>query len=166
MLAVIVVLGLGWFFIAGNKAPEQAATTTPSSEVAGATGENTFVDGSKDGAPDATATAPAGGAPSEVTVTYSASGFSPASVTIKQGTKVTFTSTDGSAMWVGVDDHPTHTKYTGTTKNEHCASGATSADFDQCTKGSTYSFVFDKEGTWGYHNHVQASATGVVVVTN
>lgn len=106
--------------------------------------------------------------PKPVTVTYTDSGFSPASVTVPAGTTVTFVNNTSHAMWVGSDEHPTHTHYDQTAKNAHCiADYAGAKPFDQCTAGTagtSWSFTFDKAGTWAYHDHVNAGARGTVVV--
>lgn len=97
-------------------------------------------------------------------VTFDGSSFSPASVTIAQGGTITWTSTAGP-LWVASDPHPIHNGYDGTTMQQHCASGYTGATpFDQCTGGTTYSFTFNKVGTWGYHDHLEASIMGSVTV--
>lgn len=97
------------------------------------------------------------------TVEYSVNGFSPAEVTIRKGGKVTFTSVDGSPIWVASNAHPTHTEYDGTSRDEHCV-GRVGTSFDQCTAGPSYSFVFLKVGTWGYHNHLSPNNLGAVTV--
>lgn len=101
-----------------------------------------------------------------VTVTYSATGFSPSPVNINKGDTVKFVNNSDSNMWVGSANHPSHTVYDGTTLSEHCATGATPS-FDSCknlSKGQSYSFTFDKVGTWNYHNHSSSSKFGSVVV--
>lgn len=99
------------------------------------------------------------------TVIYGPNGFSPATVTIAKGSKVTFVNQSGNEMWLASDPHPTHQGYDGTTKNVHCASGyAGAAPFDQCSTGDSFSFTFDKSGTWGYHNHANDSDEGTVIV--
>ncbi|PSO45805.1 MAG: hypothetical protein BRC25_00890 [Parcubacteria group bacterium SW_6_46_9] len=95
------------------------------------------------------------------TVTYEDGQFSPQTVTIRQGQTVRFESVDGN-MWVGVDQHPTHTEYDGTSLQEHC--NGRQKSFDQCEVGDTYSFTFDEAGEFGYHNHVNPSAGGMVIV--
>lgn len=101
-------------------------------------------------------------------VTLTDNGFSPALVTIARGETVRFVNDSSRSMWVGADEHPTHTEYDGTSTREHCANGMnTGASFDQCTsvaKGAFWDFTFNKSGTFGYHNHVGASNTGTVVV--
>jgi plastocyanin len=96
-------------------------------------------------------------------VTYSSSGFSPKTVTIKLGDTVTWTNESGSNMWVATAVHPSHTVYDGTSTNEHC-SNPNETTFDQCSGGDSYLFTFIKEGNWKYHNHQGPQHTGTVVV--
>lgn len=110
-----------------------------------------------------TATQGSSTAPMTATVKYTANGFTPDSVTIKQGGTVTFTSTDGSPMWVASAMHPTHMVYDGTSRAQHCPNTAGTA-FDQCEKSASYSFTFLKVGDWNYHNHVNSGDSGSVTV--
>lgn len=98
------------------------------------------------------------------TVSYTAQGFSPATVTINKGDTVRFINENGGDMWVASAVHPTHTLYAGTSLTEHCTSGAENDAFDQCSVGGDYSFTFDKAGEWKYHNHVYAPHTGSIIV--
>ncbi|MBU2103664.1 hypothetical protein KKD81_02575 [Patescibacteria group bacterium] len=115
---------------------------------------------------------PAGvGVPSEDSVSlvsYTDSGFSPQTVTVSVGDTVRFTNTSSTGMWVGVDEHPTHTEYDGTSTKEHCVDGsAIGGTFDACrpyTSGESYEFTFTRAGTFEYHNHVGSSKTGTVIV--
>jgi plastocyanin len=68
-------------------------------------------------------------------------------------------------MWVASNAHPVHTGYDGTDRTTHCATGYTgAAPLDQCAPGTSYTFTFGKAGTWDYHNHLNPSAMGSVVV--
>ena len=103
-------------------------------------------------------------APVSSTVVLSAGGFSPSTVTIAKGEKVTWTSSEGN-MWVASAGHPTHTVYDGTSEADHCAPNyAGPIPFDQCASGTSYSFTFDKVGTWKYHNHANSAQFGTVIV--
>lgn len=85
-------------------------------------------------------------------VSYTDTGFSPATVTIKAGSTVKFTNNSSQSMWVASDPHPIHNGLAG---------------FDErasVEKGGTYSFTFSKAGTFGYHNHLNPSDTGTVIV--
>ena len=85
-------------------------------------------------------------------VTYSATGFSPNSLTVKAGTTVTFKNETTGTMWVASDPHPTHTSY---------------AEFDAkkgFASGESYSYTFNKVGSWSYHDHLHAGFKGIVIV--
>lgn len=155
-LVVLVVL-IGWYYFAGIAAPAPAPVT-----------ENT-------GGETATMPVPGSNVPEMVvnedanedrggaTVTYTAAGFSPQTATIRAGQSVTFTDQGGRGMWVASALHPTHAVYAGTTLAEHCPDAAGTA-FDQCAAGETYTFTFEKAGTWRYHNHLNPGDTGTIVV--
>lgn len=103
-------------------------------------------------------------------ITYTNSGFSPKTITIAEGTTVTWVNNSSGQMWVAGGPHPTHTAYDGTSESEHCVSGAPTSPqvFDECTaipQGGSFSFTFAKVGTWQYHNHMHESDQGTVTVT-
>ncbi len=85
-------------------------------------------------------------------VTYTDNGFSPASVTIKDGDSVTFKNESNNDMWVASNPHPVHTELAGFDARKNMS------------KGESYTFTFTKSGTWGYHNHPNSSDAGTVVV--
>ncbi|OGG53859.1 hypothetical protein A3C20_03470 [Candidatus Kaiserbacteria bacterium RIFCSPHIGHO2_02_FULL_55_25] len=152
IVVAIVVIGGGYWWLQGSQAPTAVdavddAGVQQTMPVIGSTTPEAIVE-----------------AALSATVTYDGSSYSPASVTIKQGGSVTFTSTAGD-MWVASAPHPEHTGYSGTSRSEHCAAGYTgAAPFDQCIAGTTYTFTFNKVGTWKYHNHSNSSAFGSVTV--
>lgn len=105
----------------------------------------------------------------DVIIKYTDNGFSPDTVTIKQGQTVEFTNSSSSPMWVASGAHPVHADYDGTTLSEHCQNGnPTSLNvFDEChgiVNGQSWSFTFNKKGSWSFHNHLSASDTGTVSV--
>ncbi len=153
IVAILVVGGI--FYISPNKevtttetAIEEATSTTPVTSTETDSGLEISVGDVQTG---------------NVTVTYTDSGFSPSTVTIKQGTKVTFVKSGSKNMWVAVDEHPSHMEYSGTSRQEHCPD-TVGTSFDQCATGSSYTFTFNKTGVWDYHNHVMASDEGKVIV--
>jgi plastocyanin len=83
------------------------------------------------------------------TVIYQGSGFTPEVITVDTGTTVTFINRSSKPMWVGSDPHPAHTDY---------------PDFDQLRDGDEYSFTFNEEGSYPYHNHLFPSDTGMIIV--
>lgn len=84
-------------------------------------------------------------------VTLTSSGFTPQSITVKVGTKVTWTNNSGTTATVDSAAHPTHLVYP-------------LLNLGNFVSGETLSLVFDQPGTYKYHNHLDASQTGVVVV--
>jgi len=87
----------------------------------------------------------------EARVTLTKSGFSPQIVTVKAGTKVTWTNQSGGAATVNSSVHPTHKDYLPLNLGEF-------------GNGEALSLVFDKPGTYKYHNHLNASQFGTVIV--
>jgi plastocyanin len=153
VVVVIILAGLYWWWSSSQSA--MTANNTPTSQ-----SEQPMI--------PATSTSSTGGttssAPMQATVTFDGSSFSPASVTIAQGGTVTWTSTNGD-LWVASDPHPIHNGYDGTTLQQHCAPGYTGpAPFDECTGATSWSFTFDQVGTWGYHDHLDASIKASVTV--
>lgn len=104
--------------------------------------------------------------PKTVTVIYNSNGFSPSEVTIKRGDTVRFSNQVSVGMWVASAAHPTHSVYDGTNLTTHCAARV-AASFDSCRdipNGQSFSFTFNKTGSWNYHNHSAAGHTGRVIV--
>ncbi len=103
------------------------------------------------------------------TVTYTSGGYTPATITVAPGQTVMFANDSTVDMWAAADEHPTHTEYDGTSRTEHCTAAYTGpASFDSCKRippGGTWSFTFTKAGTFDYHDHVDASKRGRVIVS-
>ena len=87
----------------------------------------------------------------EVTVSITSSGFSPDSITVQPGTKVTWVNNSGGVANVSSDPHPTHTLYPP-------------LNLGRVAGGASVSLVFDKAGSYGYHNHLNPGWTGKVTV--
>ncbi|HVS78726.1 MAG TPA: cupredoxin family copper-binding protein [Candidatus Saccharimonadales bacterium] len=73
--------------------------------------------------------------------------FSPASITVKKGTTVTWTNNDSTAHTVTADS--------GDGPNSQLLS-----------QGQSYSFTFNQTGTFSYHCSIHTYMTGMVTVTN
>jgi len=84
-------------------------------------------------------------------ITLTPDGFSPATLTVKAGTKVRWVNKSGQLGQVDSDPHPVHTSFPP-------------MNFDGFSDGSSVELVFDKTGTYHYHNHLNPSQTGTVVV--
>lgn len=89
----------------------------------------------------------------EVTITMSESGFSPASVAVKPGTKVQFVNNGQALHWPASAVHPTHTVLPGFDAKRGLATG------------ETYAFTFNKSGVWTCHDHLVPNLTCVVTVS-
>jgi len=79
---------------------------------------------------------------------------------------VTFVNQSSNSFWPASALHPTHTVYSGTSLEEHCPDAANES-FDACgpiAAGSSWSFTFNKSGSWNYHDHLNASHFGKIVV--
>lgn len=88
-----------------------------------------------------------------VSVTIDEKGnFVPAAVKVRKGGKVTWINKSQRFVWPASGNHPTHSLY---------------PEFDALrgiAPGETYSFTFEKPGTWPYHDHLNAAMTGTVEV--
>lgn len=84
-------------------------------------------------------------------ITLTPDGFSPSTLTIKAGTLVRWVNKSGQLGDVDSDPHPTHTSYPP-------------MNFGTFSDGSSVELVFDKPGTYHYHNHLNPSQHGTVVV--
>ena len=103
----------------------------------------------------------------ETSVSYTDSGFSPATITVKKGTAILFSNKSGKDFWPASAIHPTHTAYPGSSVTK-CGTADASKIFDACVgikSGSTWSFVFNEVGSWKHHNHLKSSHFGTVIVT-
>lgn len=84
-------------------------------------------------------------------VTYSDSGFSPASVNAKVGQKVVFKNTSSSAIQVNSAPHPVHNLYP-------------ELNVGMIAAGKEGSTIFTKAGAYMYHNHLNTNQKGTIVV--
>lgn len=87
----------------------------------------------------------------ETLVTVTSSGYDPKTITVKPGAKVVWKNETGAPITVSSDNHPTHLLWPF-------------LNLGKFEDGSTVSVVFEKAGTYTYHNHLDASMTGTVVV--
>ena len=78
--------------------------------------------------------------------------FSPREIKIKKGGKVTWVNKSQNRVWPASNPHPIHTDYSGFDALHGLATG------------ESYSFTFEKVGSWGYHDHFNPSTRGEVKV--
>lgn len=72
-------------------------------------------------------------------VTITDKGFIPATILVKKGTQVTFLSQDNKSHQIASDPHPLHTGLPG---------------FIQEKASSSFSYTFNKTGTFTYHDEI------------
>lgn len=87
----------------------------------------------------------------EATITYSDGNFSPSTLTVKAGTKVSIKNNSSRAIQFDSDPHPAHT-----TNRE--------LNVETIAAGKSDSFTATKTGTFGYHNHLSPGETGTIIV--
>lgn len=144
IIAALVVI-VGSLFIFSNRyspsapatpAPTQASTQTQTQPTAAPTS------GSVTTTPSTT---------SEQVITLTQNGFSPATLTIKAGTTVSWENKSGSDATVNSAPHPAHTDFPP-------------LNLGTFPDGGKLSLTFDKPGTYRYHNHFNASQKGTIIV--
>lgn len=87
-------------------------------------------------------------------------GFEPEKIEIKNGMKVRWFNKSSRRSWPASNIHPTHGQYPE-------KGGCIGSAFDACRglgPGESYEFTFQKEGAWGYHDHLSPRFQGVVIV--
>ena len=102
----------------------------------------------------------------EYIVTNTDSGFSPMTITIKIGESITFKNESSQAVWPASALHPTHTVYPGSDIKK-CGTAEESSIFDACKgieKGEKWAFIFSSPGMWKYHDHLNPSHFGTIIV--
>lgn len=99
-------------------------------------------------------------------VVYSDSGYAPAELRVKRGTAVTYQNSGSLMMWTASAFHPSHEVYPGTSVSK-CGSDEATTMFDACQgigPGGSWMFTFDQAGAWKYHNHLNPSHFGAIIV--
>ena len=145
--AVLLIVIGGVWYISGNKTSEPGNQVSPDlsaeapSEVEGAKAEGNLV-------------------------SITSSGFSLSTLGIKQGETVTFKNEDTQPSWPASAIHPTHTVYPNSSIAK-CGTAEENTIFDSCkglATGEAWSFQFDIPGTWKYHDHLNPSHSGTIIV--
>jgi plastocyanin len=140
VVVVIVIVAIAGIAVA-NKDDNKVVTPPPAP-----TSDTNQSDNSTANNPSPTTPSPQSSNSSSVSIANMS--FSPATLTVKKGTSVTWTNNDSVVHTV-----------TATTNKEH---GPNSGNI---SPGKTYSFTFNDEGTFNYFCEVHPSMTGKVTVT-
>jgi plastocyanin len=99
-------------------------------------------------------------------ITITSSGFSPSTLGVKQGETITFENEGAQLAWPASAIHPTHTVYPNSSIAK-CGTAEENSIFDSCKgllQGEAWSFQFDIPGTWKYHDHLNVSHYGTIIV--
>ena len=88
---------------------------------------------------------------SQNTIILTSNGFAPVSITIKAGSTITWINKSGEIATINSDPHPIHTVYSR-------------LNLGQFPDKAALILTFDKPGTYGYHNHLNPSQKGAIVV--
>lgn len=86
------------------------------------------------------------------TIVLRSDGFHPKNLVIEPGQTVTFINKSANAFWPASNSHPQHDLY---------------PEFDSghpIPSGDIWTFTFNREGKWGYHDHLRSFYTGYVIV--
>lgn len=145
IVAIIVVVGVlilggSLFALRQNKPSIQTQTDTSEQTSTPASGNNN------------TAATDQSTPTSAVTIVFTNNGFSPTTYSTKVGQAVTVRNDSSSRLQFSSDDHPTHLK-------------EPELNLNILGPGESASFTPTKTGTWGFHDHINASYTGTLTVT-
>jgi len=90
--------------------------------------------------------------PNTHTITYNGTAFSPSQLTVKTGDTVNFVNNSSRSFWPASGPHPQHTNYPEFDPKQGIATG------------EHWSFTFTKVGSWPFHDHLNATVFGRIVV--
>ena len=85
------------------------------------------------------------------TITYTASGFSPETVTVKSGDTIVIKNESTNNLQFDSDPHPIHTDNP-------------ELNVELVGPGKDMAFTVSEIGTFGYHNHLNPAQAGTIVV--
>ncbi len=142
VIIVVVVLAAGAFALTKNKDKTSDANTEAPTTSQTASNTNQTQN---------TEQQAAGTETDGTTITYSNDGFSPSTLTVKSGTTVTIKNSSSKVLQFDSNPHPDHTD------NPELNVGTVSP-------GKSATFTVTKTGSHGYHNHLNTSDTGTLVV--
>ena len=91
-------------------------------------------------------------APAQVSIT--SSGFVPATMSVKLGQAVTWTNKDSAPHWVASDPYPTDNNLSGFNAKQ------------AVTYNGSFSFIFNKVGTYTYHDQLNPYTLKGTIVVN
>jgi plastocyanin len=142
VIAILVVVG--GIVLATHKSGSPAATSSPA---ANSNAAATTPPAANSSPTASTATDSA----TDVTLHYTASGFSPSTITVPTGHKLIVKNDSSATIQVDSNPHPQHTD-------------DTQLNIGTISPGATGSATLTRAGSWGIHNHLDPAMLGTVVV--
>lgn len=92
------------------------------------------------------------------TVSYTDAGFDKPKISVMIGTPITFVNKRVQRpMWVASNMHPEHLLYPEFDQGRVLG-------YEPLPKDTTFTFTFNRKGTWEYHDHYDAAQQGTVIV--
>lgn len=139
VIVVLVLAGgaLALFKKSANKQPQTTSSLAPATSNSPVSNSNT--------APAASQVA------SQGTINYTDNGFSPASLVVKSGSKVTISNNSSSVLQFQSNPHPVHTD-------------DPQLNVGIIAPGQSKTITVTTTGSHGYHNHKNLGDTGTLVV--
>ncbi len=133
---VITLLGVGGFVLMNRNDDTPSTPTSTSDTTTTTTPAETNTEPEKESAAE---------------LTYTNDGFTPATLTLKAGTKVKITNESASTLQFYSDPHPTHSE-------------PSDLNLGTINRGESKTFTVTRTGTHGYHNHLNPGDTGTIIV--
>lgn len=137
-VVALLLIGAGIFFVMNQGEEAEAPTNTQQTQ------ENNNADEPEETTPPTDNT-------TQVTITYTDDGFSPASYTAAAGATIVIKNDSSMPLDFASDEHPTHTE------NPELNAGV-------IAPGGDASIVLDEKGDWGFHNHQFSTHEGSITV--
>ncbi|MDB5187147.1 MAG: hypothetical protein JWM07_619 [Candidatus Saccharibacteria bacterium] len=85
-------------------------------------------------------------------ITYTDDGFSPSTLTVKKGSTITVKNDSSVDVMFSSADHPVHQQQP-------------ELNMKTLRPGESGTITVTKVGSWGYHDHIDESMTGMIIVT-
>ncbi len=147
MKRILVIVGIAVLIIAGVViAKNQSSTDSSTSNTSSSNTSAQAASNSTSPNPDTN-----NNSASSNEITYSSSGFSPATLTVKSGDKVTVKNNTSSQIQFDSNPHPLHTD-------------DPELNIGLIGPGESQTITVTKKGSHGFHNHLNPSDTGTLVV--
>lgn len=144
---ILAVVGAGVYVAMSGKddssSKSNSSQTSSNSTDTSANSSDSSSSSSSDSASDASEVA--------ATITYSDSGFSGGTVTVKAGDTVAVKNTSSSELSFNSDPHPAHTD-------------DPDLNVGVVASGETKTFTVTQTGTYGFHNHFNPSDKGKITI--